>query len=177
MFDNINYLQSGSEKQNQAFKAIRNLGIMDSLCEYNPILCGTFPIGIDITDSDLDIIMEVYDFQRFEEKINNLYGDKEGFKIKRLLIRESSVVKANFIFEGFEFELFGEAQPVKTQNAYLHMIIENSLINLLPNIRAEVIKLKKQGLKTEPAFCKFLQLEGDDPYENLLEYGKNMGII
>ncbi|WP_429663416.1 DUF4269 domain-containing protein [Bacillus gobiensis] len=32
-------------------------------------MCGTLPIGIDIEGSDLDIIMEVNDFNRFENRV------------------------------------------------------------------------------------------------------------
>ena len=102
MFANINYLKLGNEKQKRAYIAIRNLGIMDSLSEYNPNLCGTLPIGIGIAGSDLDIIMEIFDFGRFEEKVESLYGNEKRFKMKRLSIREISVVKANFIFEQFK---------------------------------------------------------------------------
>ena len=128
MFDTLNYLQIGNEKQIRAYKAISNLGIMDNLSEYNPTLCGTFPLGIDIVSSDLDIIMEVVDFLPYEKRVETLYGDKENFNIKRILIRDVSVVKSNFIFGGFEFELFAHPQTVKEQYAYLHMIIENSLM-------------------------------------------------
>lgn len=176
MFDKIDYLRLGNEKQIRAYNAINNLGIMDNLSEYNPTLCGTFPLGIDIVGSDLDIIMDVIDFLPYEKRVETLYGDKENFNIKKLLIREVSVVKANFIFDGFEFELFAQPQSVKEQYAYLHMIIENSLMKQFPNIRAEVIQLKKEGFKTEPAFCEVLGLEGD-PYESLLNYDRRMGII
>ncbi|WP_050613911.1 DUF4269 domain-containing protein [Bacillus testis] len=176
MFDDIDYLALGNEKQILAYKAIKNLGIMESLAEYNPVLCGTIPIGIDIAGSDLDLIMEVSDFERFMEKVEMLYGNKENFKIKRLLIREVPVVKVNFIFEGFEFELFGQPQPVKEQYAYLHMMIVNAVMKRFPNMRNDVIYLKKQGYKTEPAFCKVLGLKGDS-YESLLAYGRYMGII
>jgi hypothetical protein len=176
MFDTIDYLQSGNQKQRLAYKAIKDLEIMDKLSEYNPILCGTLPIGVNIESSDLDIIMEVTEFQQFEVKLQTLFGTKECFILKRLLIREVPVVKANFIFGGFEFELFGQPQPVKNQYAYLHMIIENFLIQRYPKIRKEVIKLKKQGYKTEPAFCEVLGIEGD-PYETLIDFGKSKGII
>lgn len=176
MFDKIDYLQLGNEKQIHAHKVISNLGIMDKLSEYNPILCGTFPLGIDIVGSDLDIIMEVVDFLLYEKRVETLYSDKENFHIKRLLIREVSVVKANFIFDGFEFELFAQPQSVKEQYAYLHMIIEHSIMKQFPNIRDEVIRLKIEGFKTELAFCKVLGLEGD-PYESLLNHGRRMGLI
>ncbi|WP_246943606.1 DUF4269 domain-containing protein [Bacillus pinisoli] len=176
MFDHIDYLQFGNSKQKSAYNAIRSLGIIDHLSEYHPILCGTLPIEIDIDGSDLDLIFEVYQFSGFEEKVKTLYGDMENFMIKRTLIREVPVVKANFIFEGFEFELFGQPKPVKEQYAYLHMIIEYSLLKQFPHLKAEVMNLKKQGFKTEPAFCMLLGLEGD-PYEQLLDYGTQLGII
>ena len=176
MFHKIEYLQLGNERQHRAYKAISNLGIMDNLSEYNPILCGTVPIEIDIAGSDLDIIMKVVDFLEYEKRVATLYGDKENFNIKKLFIREASVIKVNFIFSGFEFELFAQHQPVKEQYAYLHMIIEDYLMKQFPDIRAEVIQLKIQGLKTEPAFCKVLGLEGD-PFESLLNYGRRLGII
>jgi Domain of unknown function (DUF4269) len=176
MFDKIDYLQLGNERQARAYKAISNLGIMYNLSEYKPTLCGTFPLGIDIVGSDLDIIMDVVDFLPYEKKVETLYGDKENYRIKRLLIRGVSVVKANFNFKGFEFELFAQPQSVKEQYAYLHMVIEKSLLEKFPNIRAEVIQLKKEGFKTEAAFCEVLGLDGD-PYDSLLSYGRRMGMV
>lgn len=176
MFETIDYLRLGNKRQKNAYSAIENLGIMQNLSVYNPILCGTFPIGIDIVGSDLDIIMNVVDFSSFERKVTNLFEKQKKFYIKKTSIRNVPVIKANFIFEEFEFELFGQAQPVKEQYAYLHMIIENSILKHYPNLLDEVIKLKEQGFKTEPAFCKIFELEGD-PYVALLEYGKQKEII
>ncbi|MFF2753091.1 DUF4269 domain-containing protein [Psychrobacillus sp. NPDC058041] len=176
MFETIDYLQFGNKNQKQAYSAIRNLGIMQNLSEYNPILCGTFPIGINIIGSDLDIIMNVADFSSFEKKVTTMYGKQKDFTLKITSIRNVSVIKANFTFDGFEFELFGQHQSVKEQFAYLHMVIENSILKQFPNFKEEVIKLKEQGVKTEPAFCKLLGLERD-PYVALLEYGKQKEII
>ena len=57
----IAYLQSGNERQNNAYSALNKLKILKILREYNPTLVGTIPIEIDISESDLDIICEVYD--------------------------------------------------------------------------------------------------------------------
>ncbi|WP_019156359.1 DUF4269 domain-containing protein [Robertmurraya massiliosenegalensis] len=177
MFRNTNYLKMGNEKQKRAFAAIESLGIMKQLSEYNPTLCGTLPIEMDIEGSDLDMIMEVYDLKRFEEELNIFYRENENYRIKQLIIREQPVVKANFIFEGFEFELFGQPRPIESQYAYLHMLIEDAVIKEFPEVKAKVISLKQQGFKTEPAFCQVLELEGKDPYESLLTFGRNMGYI
>ncbi len=77
MFETIDYLQSGNERQQLAFTAIKNLRILENLIEYDPILCGTLPLGIDVEGSDLDIIMEVHQFVPFAEKVVALYGKGE----------------------------------------------------------------------------------------------------
>ncbi|MBB6452333.1 hypothetical protein HNQ94_000778 [Salirhabdus euzebyi] len=176
MFETIDYLQYGNEKQRLAYNAIRGLRIIEYLKEYTPILCGTLPIGIDLEGSDLDIIMRVVDFDQFEDKVKSLYRQEENFKLKRRVIREIPVIKANFIYGGFEFELFGQPKPVHEQFAYLHMIIENHILKENPHIREEILNYKNRGYKTEAAFCKVLKLKGD-PYIELLQYGRNLGII
>ncbi len=176
MINDIDYLRFGSEKQKRAYNAIYDLGIMNDLSDYTPVLCGTIPIEVDIECSDLDIIMEVNNFKKFETRINALYNGKKDFLLKSTIIRNIPIIKANFIFEGFEFELFGQAQPVQQQYAYLHMIIEQTLLKQFPTLKEEVIRLKQQGFKTEPAFCNILGLKGD-PYERLIEFGKEKGII
>lgn len=176
MFLTIDYLKEGNERQREVYKLIKQLGIMNSLAAYHPVLCGTIPIGIDIEDSDLDIILCVEDFNRFEAEIKNVYHTFERFRIKRLKVRNIPVIKANFVFGGYEFELFGQAKPATEQYAYLHMIIEHAILEQNPALRETVIKLKKTGVKTEPAFCQLLGIEGD-PYEQLILYGKNNDII
>lgn len=176
MFTTIEYLKLGTDKQRRAYHVICQLGIMKDLAAYTPVLCGTIPLRIDLPNSDLDIIMEVSDFEHFQQQATMLYGKNELFTLKRLTIREIPVIKANFFFQGFEFELFGQPQPVHKQYAYLHMVIQHRLLETIPSLREQIILLKKQGYKTEPAFCMILGLEGDS-YEKLLEYGKEKGII
>ncbi|CAH0347316.1 hypothetical protein BCI9360_03709 [Bacillus sp. CECT 9360] len=103
MLKTLDYLTLGSDKQRQAHRVINSLGIMNELSMYTPVLCGTLSIEVDVEGSDLDIIMEVADFNQFEKRVRTLYEDKQNFKIKRLTIRDLPVIKANFIFEGFEF--------------------------------------------------------------------------
>ncbi|WP_047982782.1 DUF4269 domain-containing protein [Ornithinibacillus californiensis] len=174
MFDSLRVLKDGTEKQQRAYKAIHQLNIMNDLADFNPIVCGTIPIGIGVDQSDLDIIMEVYDGENFKRRIYQLYHSQTGFRLKDSFIRGKKVVKANFQFNGFEFELFGQAQAVPEQNAYVHMVIEFELLKKYPTIREKIIRLKQQGVKTEPAFCQVLGISCDDPYEDLLVYGREL---
>jgi hypothetical protein len=176
MFSTISRLQFGDETQRRAFDTIIRLGILTHLGSYNPVLCGTLPLGIHVADSDLDLILEVYDFQEFERTVITLYGNFEGFRLKQKIIQGMETIKANFSFGGFEFELFGQPQPVKRQRAYQHMIVEEYLLRKDPSLRKQVIELKKSGVKTEPAFAQILGMKGD-PYDELLRYGKNVGIL
>ncbi|HRF37192.1 MAG TPA: DUF4269 domain-containing protein, partial [Saprospiraceae bacterium] len=56
----------------------------------------------------------------------------------------------------------------RLQNAYRHLLIEARLLEERgPEFRQQIIELKQQGVKTEPAFARLLGLEGD-AYEALL---------
>ncbi|ARI79217.1 alpha/beta hydrolase [Halobacillus mangrovi] len=169
-------MQYGSRKQKDAYTAIHELGVFEDLAHYNPALCRTLPIGIDVADSDLDIIMEANDLRAFEEEVQSHYSNERDFSIKRTTIRGKDSVKANFFYGGFEFELFGQAEPVDKQYAYIHMKIEYELLQRQPALEDKVKSLKKRGIKTEPAFCQLLNIKGD-PYEALIAYGKKKGII
>lgn len=59
MINLFEQMKTGNIKQQEAYSAIMDLCVFDELHAYNPVLCGTLPIGIDIKGSDLDIIMEV----------------------------------------------------------------------------------------------------------------------
>lgn len=163
-------MRNGNEKQQRVYRTITELNIMNDLEEYKPTLCGTIPIGVDIESSDLDIIMDVNNLDQFEIRLITLYSNTNNFMIKRKSIRGNEVVKANFFFNNFEFELFGQSLPVHEQHAYLHMIIEYELLQINPDLKKKVMDLKKIGYKTEPAFCELLGIKGD-PYIGLIRFG------
>ena len=164
-YTNIEYLKTGSKLQKRSYKILKDLQIMEDLREYNPLLTGTIPIGIDIEGSDLDIICEVKDFDVFEGLISKRYGRAEGYRVRK--IHDNIVI--NFNFEGMEIEVYGEDKTSEKQNAYRHMLVEARLLELGgEEFRREVVELKRGGIKTEPAFCRVLGVEGN-PYENMLD--------
>lgn len=78
-------------------------------------------------------------------------------------------MKANFFINDFEFEIFGQNIPTELQNAYRHMLVEHKILQEAGgDFRTQIIELKRQGYKTEPAFAKLLALQGD-AYEELLK--------
>jgi hypothetical protein len=169
-FTSIEYLKTGKPKQIQAFEVLSKNKVLINLAEFDPILVGTIPINIDIENSDLDIICYWKNKTEFIAKLNALFGNENDFEIREILIDNQEIVIANFKISDFEIEIFGQNIPTKNQNGYKHMIIEYEILKAKDeNFRLEIIKLKQNGYKTEPAFAYLLGLNGD-PYSELLKY-------
>jgi hypothetical protein len=173
-FIHIDYLTTGNIKQKGAYKIMQELNIMEVLQAYNPILAGTIPIGIDVPDSDLDIICEVYHFDPFKRLLAEQYGAYDRFAYKTRTVNEVPRAVCHFTVTDtnnsqWMFEVFGQPVPTAQQNAYKHMIVEHKILNLLGSVeRDRIVHLKRQGIKTEPAFGKLLNTD-DDPYRLLLD--------
>lgn len=165
----ISYLKDGSPVQTKAHKYLNELKIFDVLKEYTPVLTGTIPIGISTKSSDLDIACRYFDADRFENYLEIHYGRQTNFKVEQKEKDGYWIVVANFIYQGFEIEIYGALFPVASQNSYRHMQIEHRVLQLLgDDFKEEIIALKKDGIKTEPAFAKLLNIEGDS-FQELLK--------
>jgi hypothetical protein len=165
----ITYLQVGNKRQRKAYRALESLKVFGVLHDYSPVLVGTLPIAVDVKDSDLDIICEAHDLGFFEGHLSREFGLQDDFRIKKKRIKGVPSVVASFCFAGFRFEIFGQPQPVLEQHAYRHMVVEARLLAIGgEEARREIQRLKRAGLKTEPAFAQYFKLEGD-PFEVLLE--------
>jgi len=165
-FLDIAYLRNGNNKQQKAYHILKSNKVLEKLHSYAPILVGTIPIEIDIKTSDLDIICEMKDELAFTNDLSNFFGAEKAFSISRNDSFKS--IKASFMIGGFEVEIFGQHIPTIMQNAYRHMLVEYRILQERgEDFKQEIIKLKAAGYKTEPAFAKLLNLEGD-PYEALL---------
>lgn len=171
-FTNIEYLKEGNERQHRAYAELTELSIFEHLREYKPILTGTIPIGIDLPESDLDIICQCSNHLKFADTLNSIYSDKEKYEIRKTKWNDLETTIVTFHSGEFEIEIFGQDCPTENQNAYRHMIIEQKILHSKGHkFRTEIIQLKKEGLKTEPAFARLLGLQGN-PYEELLKFEK-----
>jgi hypothetical protein len=168
-FQNPAYLQRGTARQRRAHRALQSLGIFHTLRAYTPVLAGTIPLCIDIPGSDLDLICAARDLDTFARAVSDAFGAQPRFRIKGKTIQGIGSVIANFDYGGFPIEIFGQPKPVTEQNAYRHMVAEARLLRIGgEHARRAIRQLKRTGLKTEPAFARYFQLQGD-PYEVLLQ--------
>lgn len=147
---------------------IQNLDLLGILSEYNPIVIGTPPLGIDIDGSDIDVACCANDLEAFGKFTESMFGNLEGFLVSYIDLRYSPVALISFKFSDWEIELF--CQEVKTGDQWgvRHFRVEQRLLDLDPNIRHQIRRLKQLGNKTEPAFAMLLGLKGD-PYQSVLD--------
>ena len=137
--------------------ALDRSGLLAALARFDPHVAGTPPLGLDLPDSDIDVICHAADAQAFANAVWGFAGDFEAFRIHQ------------WTGDGWPVELFGDARPVAQQRGWRHFEIERRLLALDGDeLRAAVMKRRRDGLKTEPAFADVLRLEGD-PYLALLD--------
>ena len=171
-FLNINYLKSGTARQQKAFEVLNENLILQKLSEFTPVLVGTIPINIDISSSDLDIACYWKDKNHFIELVRKNFSEENNFHIYEKEISVNEAVVANFFTNDFKIEIFGQNLPVQEQFGFRHMIIEAEILEENgEDFRQQIITLKKLGIKTEPAFAQLLHLKGN-PYEALLNFKK-----
>jgi hypothetical protein len=169
-FNNISYLKDGNDRQKSAYKMLTEHSVFEKLQSFSPLLTGTIPINIDVHDSDLDIICCFKSKNNFIETLIEAFSKYDSFTLAERNINNRETVLANFYLGGFEIEIFAQNRPTHKQEAFRHMIIEYEILLAHDeNFRVGIIKLKKEGMKTEPAFAHMLGLAGD-PYKELLKY-------
>ena len=169
VFDRIEYLREGTARQRLAYRTLSDLGIFDVLAKYCPVLAGTVPIDLDVESSDLDIVCEAHDLDTFEKDVAEAYGRFAEFEIHRTESMGVPASVVNFRTEHFPVQIFAQGLPVARQRAYRHMIAEARLLRLAgEGARRALRALRRQGVKTEPAFGEYFRLEGD-PYDKLYD--------
>ena len=171
-FLTLEYLKNGNPRQRLAYEELLSHHVFSKLRKFHPILTGTIPIEIDLPQSDLDIICHCEDHGAFAESLESAFHNEEGFLLQTKCINDELTTIANFRLKHFEIEIFGQNIPTEEQNAYRHMRVEHYFLKKKgSDFREQIIKLKENGLKTEPAFAKLLGLQGN-PYEEMLKLYK-----
>lgn len=169
-FKNIDYLSSGNELQKQLYHSIVSHQLIPLLQEFDPIVVGTIPIDIAITGSDVDILLYAENLDALAQYLETTFGKYPFFHTEQSKQRDLKSLNSSFALDKFIIEIFAQPIPTDQQMGYLHMVKEYQiLLKQSPHFKEEIIRLKREGMKTEPAFAHLLGLEGD-PYLALLNY-------
>src|SRR4051812_8903739 len=156
------------------------------LAPFQPTLIGTYPLGLAVDGSDLDIACTCDDLHRFERALHAALsglgiaprversetggGDPDGLaggaggKAPRGIERSDAAggpaVVAAFDLGDVAVEIFGQAVPVTAQRGFRHMVIEGQLLAIGgAALAGRVRDLKRAGTRTEPAFAQVLGLD------------------
>lgn len=160
------------EGHDLVFGALKKSQALTLLQEFNPLIAGTFPLGLQTEDSDLDILIQLKDKKSLKDLALKNWENLENFKIDEGMIDDFETMIIKFTLDKIPFEIFAQdLEPVK-QKAYRHFLVEERLLKEMgSDFRHLVMRLRKQGLKTEPAFAQALNLSGD-PFDALLNLQK-----
>lgn len=149
-------------------EALGQSRVLELLAPFGPRVAGTPPLGLDLPESDIDVLCHAPDPERFSAAVRKHFGTAEGFAIRQWRSGEPAII-ANFRSAGWEFEIFGQALPVDQQAGWRHFRVEERLLACGDDrLRKAVMAARRAGLKTEPAFAAVLGLKGD-PYLALLD--------
>lgn len=147
---------------------IENLDILTRLAEFRPVVIGTPPLGIATDESDIDIACTCQSFDQFFAVVDRAFGRMEAFSVCNVDHLSAPAAVASFKALGWEIELFCQKVATEHQWGVRHFRVEARLLAMEANLRDAVLRLKRDGMKTEPAFAKVLSLPGD-PFVALLE--------
>ncbi|HET9503130.1 MAG TPA: DUF4269 domain-containing protein [Hymenobacter sp.] len=166
----LHYLRTGSPRQRRAYATLEASGLWPLLREFDPVLAGTVPLGIDIAGSDLDVLCEVPEAAqaRFAALLRAHFEARPGFRLAQRRIGGHATTVCGFRYDTEEIEVFGQALPIAQQHGWRHLLVERAVLAAGGEAwRTAVRALKRQGFKTEPAFAQLLGLPGA-PYAALL---------
>ncbi len=162
------YLLAGNVQQQDAYEELRSAQVFTRLAAYDGVLVGTIPIDLATKSSDLDLICEVENLSEFSQLAQAWFGHFEAFSFHYRESRGVTSLVVRFRVINWPIEIFAQPVPVRNQYAFRHMVKEYELLQQHgEKLRSAVLVLKKEGVKTEPAFAQVLGLQGD-PYEALL---------
>lgn len=159
------------ENQEAVISALRSLDLFPKLAAFTPHLSGSRLIGMHLDGSDVDILCKAEDFEGFRRHVSLKFPDLKVSWEECVAYGIPSLV-GSFESGGVSFQLFAQNLAPCRQVSNLHYMIESRLLKVFgKNLGQEVLRFKKQGYATEPAFAKSLGI-GGDPYQALLELQK-----
>ncbi len=158
------------EKNKSVFNALMTSQILNIFKTDSPLVCGTFPLNLDVDNSDIDILIATKNLESTKRDLTTHFGQFEEFKLDEFYIKDVSSLVCRFKFKSVVFEIFCEPQNAILQTAYQHFLLEERLLKLGGYSFWQKIKnLRNQDLKTEAAFCQALNLKTADPFAELLK--------
>lgn len=157
------------EANARVWGAIQRSGLLADFHEFEPLIAGTFPIALDVAGSDVDVMMSGIHWERIGRMLNERLASRADFQLRSMIRDGRETVIARFREGDVPFEIFVQKDISSVrQTAYRHFQVEERFLKLGgEKFLSSLQQLRRQGLKTEPAFAQVLGLSGD-PFQQLL---------
>lgn len=160
------------EKKENVVEVLKTHKILESLKVYNPLIAGTFPLGISTPESDIDILLSGENLSEIAKALKAKFSLAQEFFLTMKVVEDEPTVLSRFVLGGVKIELFAQKIPTVLQTAYKHFLIEERLLKYgREPFKKKILDLRNHGLKTEPAFGQALGLR-TNPYYELLNLQK-----
>lgn len=148
-----------------ALAAVDDAGVLQVLAAFDPVVVGTFPLGLDRPGSDVDIVCCATDLDAFLAEVVPAFERWPGFTSHRRVSDdqpEAAVVR--LMVGDVPIEIFAQPIPTARQRGYRHLTVERRLLELGGRELADRVRAaRRDGVSVEVAFAEVLGLDGD-PY-------------
>lgn len=156
------------ELNQKVWNAISDSQILKHFKSLHPLIAGTFPLSVNLSTSDVDVLLHSDNLASMEKNLKELYSNQPDFEITKSEVDGLPTLICQFCWDQVPFEVFAQNRHPVEQKAYRHFLVEERLLKLGgDDFFQKILSARADGLKTELAFGKVLDLQ-NDPYEELL---------
>lgn len=147
---------------------VSELKLLEIFRNQQPFIAGTIPLGIDNPDSDIDFLVSFAHIEDFALICRQAFLKQDEFELGSGKTEDSEYALCRFNYKGVPVEIFSSSISTFKQNAYVHFEVEEKILKYAPHEwRSEIMKLKRSGVKTEPAFAMMMKNMTGDAYQYL----------
>lgn len=161
------------EKRPKFAMLVTELRLFETFKNNEPFIAGTIPLAIDTDTAALDFLVTFPTHQEFSDVCTQEFSHIPNFELSQGHQNGADYSLCKMRYRDLPVEIFSSTDSTFSQNGFLHFQAEEKLLKYgLTDWQADVIKLKSNGLKTEPAFALLLKQAEVDPYQYILAVQK-----
>lgn len=161
------------EKRPSMAIAVAELKLLEIFRNQQPFIAGTIPLAIDNQGADLDFLVSFAHSEDFVTICRQAFSKEDEFEVGSSKNEESEYALCRFNYKGIPIEIFSSSISTYKQNAFVHFDIEEKILKYGPaEWHSEIPKLKRSGVKTEPAFAMIMKNMSGDSYQYLYNLQK-----
>ncbi len=149
-----------------ALGALRGAGILRALSRLGPVIAGTFPLDLNLPESDVDVLCRLQPASLFRAAAQSI-SRLPGYSLRASVRRGRRTAVCRVRPGRLPLEIFAQSGPLRSQRGYRHLEVEYRLLSLCGgSLREGILKLRRADARTEPPFAQLLRLRGD-PHDAL----------